>query len=119
MDRAASLPSTSRMQQRPTIFYGLDAEECTIVLTLCFIASIIVCIFVSVFIAGFLLGLGAALIFFFVSAFAIGKYMQKVKHGRPNGYYQQTVKIKLQSFGIGKTFIDKSGYKQPSWGEKE
>ena len=118
-DRAASLPSTTRMQQRPLIFLGLDAEECSIALMVCFVLSVVVCLFVTAFLGGFLLGLGAALIAFFVSIFLFGKYMQKIKHGKPNGYYQQTFKLKLQSIGIGNTFIVNSGYKDITCGDKE
>ena len=41
------------------------------------------------------------------------QFMQRVKHNRPDGYYQQKIMLFMQRMGFGHWYITKSGYRDP------
>ena len=102
-----------RLNVEPAIFKGCSSSELGVIVTL----AIIICLPLSVLLAW---GLGAPSMGLGIAAFTIvltvaitAAVFQRVKRGRPDGYYQQQFIIALSRVGLRRSpFIRRNG----SWG---
>ena len=100
-----------RLNTEPPIFRGCSYTELTAIVVL----SVVIWLPLSFVLAGlagrFSMGLGIATLGVLVTVFLIATWFQRIKRGRPFGYYQQRVVILLHDSGLRPTsLIRRSGY---------
>jgi len=90
-------PLAQRLNSEPVIFHGCTSTE---LITLA-IMSVVTWLPVGgivggVFIGSFPLGMGIAVVGILLTIFIVPKLFQKMKRGKPDGYYQVRIFIFLQ-----------------------
>ena len=88
-----------RMNSEPPIFLGLTNSELFSLAKLGLLVWIPLCLFLAFLIFGgikTILGFGAGLLMTLVTIAAGGKYLQRLKRGRPDGFYGRLMKINAQ-----------------------
>ena len=99
-----------RLNCEPPIFRGCTYSE----LTALVIIAIIIWLPLSFVLAGLVdrisMGLGLATLGVLVTVFMLATWLQRIKRGRPFGYYQQRIVILLHDTGLRPTsLIRRSG----------
>ena len=108
---AASNIRADRLNVEPTIFKGCSSSELGVIVTL----AVIIWLPLSVLLAWALgapsMGLGVAGIAIVLTVVMTAAVFQRVKRGRPDGYYQQRFVIGLSRLGLRRSpFIRRNGY---------
>ena len=107
---AASNIRADRLNVEPTIFKGCSSSELGVIVTL----AVIIWLPLSVLLAWALgapsMGLGVAGIAIVFTVVITAAVFQRVKRGRPDGYYQQRFVIGLSRLGLRRSpFIRRNG----------
>ena len=96
-----------RINNEPVIFRGLSSSELKTGLIVTLIALIPVCAFLGYLLDRMLVGLGTIGIFTMISVMFMGTVFQRIKRGRPDGYYQQRTALLLNQFGFSSSKVVK------------
>ena len=99
-----------RLNVEPAIFKGCSSSELGVIVTL----AVIVWLPLSVLLAWLLgapsMGLGMAGIAIVLTVVITASVFQRIKRGRPNGYYQQRFIIGLSRLGLRRSpFVQRDG----------
>ena len=96
-----------RINNEPVIFRGLSSSEIKTGLIVTLITLIPVCAFLGYLLDRMLVGLGTIGIFTMISVMFMGTIFQRIKRGRPDGYYQQRTALWLNQFGFSSSNVVK------------
>ncbi len=99
-----------RLNVEPTIFKGCSSSELGVVV----VVAALIWLPVSLLLAGLMgavtMGFGLAGVGVVGSVIVMASLLQRMKRGRPDGYYQQQISIWLSDHGLRRTrFIRRSG----------
>lgn len=89
-----------RINNEPVIFRGLSSSELKIVLIVTVISLIPVCITIGYLLDRMLVGFGTIGVLTLLSVMYMGTIFQRIKRGRPNGFYQQRASLLLNGLGL-------------------
>ena len=89
-----------RINNEPVIFRGLSSSELRTGLIVTLITLLPVCAFIGYLLDRMLVGLGSIGIFTMISVMYMGTFFQRIKRGRPDGYYQQRTALLLSRLGF-------------------
>lgn len=100
----------ARLDTEPVIFRGCSSSELGLIVGV----SAAVWLPLSLLLAGLLgaltMGAGIAMLGVLATAFVMATVFQRLKRGRPDGYYQQRLRLKLEDFGLHRSgFIRRTG----------
>ena len=116
-DPADDLPLAFRLQKKPHVILGLTWTECGYA-SLAAGAGALLSAFLLAGVFGNLMLMMPIFLIFSIGYFmGIGLTMQRYKHNRPDGYYQQQLYGLLQRCKLKEYYIDASGYRDPRRGE--
>jgi conjugative transfer region protein (TIGR03750 family) len=96
-----------RINNEPVIFRGLSSSELRTGLIVTLITLIPLCAFIGYLLDRLLVGLGTIGIFTMISVMFMGTVFQRIKRGRPDGYYQQRTALILSQLGFNKSKVVK------------
>lgn len=99
----------SRMNAEPSILRGCSSTELMLVAGVATLIWVPVGIILAFVVGPIVIGLAGACIV--VTVYVGGGVFQKIKRGRPDGFYQHWVALKLHKLGLGGTsyIIPKEG----------
>ena len=86
------------MNEEPSILRGCSSTELTLVACCAVAVWLPVAILLAFFIGAVALGLAGGLIV--ATVYVGGGFFQKIKRGRPDGYYQHRVDLALRKIGL-------------------
>jgi len=89
-----------RINHEPLIFRGMSSSELRTGLIVTLVTLLPVCILIGSLINRMLVGLGLIGIFTMISLMFMGSVFQRIKRGRPDGFYQQRVALFLSRLNI-------------------
>ena len=91
----------SGMTSEAVVFYGCTSTELVVIVagSLVFWAPILALFSIAVF-GTILYGLGFILVFVGITAVVAGRILQGMKRGRPEGHYQQIIRLRLGRYNI-------------------
>jgi conjugative transfer region protein (TIGR03750 family) len=100
----------TRLDTEPVIFRGCSSSELGMIVGV----SAAVWVPVSFLLAGlfgaFTMGAGIAMVGTLATTFAMATAFQHLKRGRPDGYHQQRLRLRLEDLGLrGSGFIRRGG----------
>lgn len=100
-----------RLNAQPTIFRGCTSSELTVIAIFSAIVWIPVCLMVATALGNTVSGLTFGAIAIGMTMFIVATLFQKIKRGRPEGYYQQLIEIAMDKYGLKKApYIRETGY---------
>ena len=113
IDPAQELPLPHRLDHKPIVFMGLTWTEVNYAIAISLIMSAFIGLVAGALMNYFKLILICMILVTPLLFLAIGKFMQRIKHNVPEGFYKQKIKITLQKMGFTHTYILVSGYRDP------
>ena len=112
-DPAEELPLAFRFEKKPNVVMGMTWSECSYAACSSGLIALVLGLVLGVVLNKLMLALPVFLICSIALFVSIGKFMQRYKHNRPEGYYQQKLYGVLQKMKLGSYYIDQSGYRDP------
>jgi conjugative transfer region protein (TIGR03750 family) len=112
-DPALQLPLAYRLSRKPNVILGLTWTECGYAVLLSGGTALAVGLVAATAAGNLMMALPVFLFLSVLLFIALGKFMQRYKHNRPEGYYQQRLYLMLQRIGFGNWYITESGYRDP------
>ncbi len=113
MDPAAQLPLAFRLEKKPNVIMGLTWVECCYSALFSGLGALSIGLLLGSLINNLMFALPTFLVACVVLFLIVGKFMERYKHNRPDGYYQQKLYGLLQRLRFGSYYIVKSGYRDP------
>ena len=99
-----------RLNSEPPVFLGLSNTEMFLLLKVGMGVWMPVCLIVAFLLGKTILGFGVGFALAIATVAVGGKFMQKLKRGRPEGYHERLIKIRLQDRGLANcSYIRYSG----------
>lgn len=99
-----------RMNEEPSIFKGCSTTELLVIVVAATVFWLPVCMIVGLLFGAMVMGLGATGVCVVGTAVLGAGFFQKLKAGRPDGYYQQRLRIFLaRNKLMSSPFILRSG----------
>ena len=100
-----------RLNEEPAIFRGCSSSELVAILLAAIAFWLPVGILVGLAVGFPLMGVGGAAVFILATIFVSATVFQRIKRGRPTGYYQQLVLLTLHRAGLRRApVILRSGF---------
>ncbi len=100
----------SNVNEEAVVFRGASTGELMSIATVSSVVIIPVFILVGLMIGRTTIMLSLSLVAIFIAIFALATLMQRVKRGRPDGYYQQKLILFKKRTGMGQShFIQEHG----------
>ncbi len=96
-----------RINNEPVIFRGLSSSELKLGLIVSIIVLLPICTLLGYWMDRVLVGIGSIGIFTMISIMYMGTFFQRIKRGRPDGFYQQRVALLLSRLGLKKLNVIK------------
>lgn len=98
------------LDAEPVLVAGCTGAEIGVIILLSIVASTVI----GVFLLGILFGLWGATIPFVlllsgITSVVLSKMLRSSKRGKPEGYYSQSISVKLKEMGVVKDLIHKNG----------
>ena len=90
-----------RINNEPVIFRGLSSSELRTGLIVTVITLLPICAFIGYLLDRLLVGFGSIGILTLISVMFMGTVFQRIKRGRPDGFYQQRTSILINRLGFG------------------
>jgi len=113
MDPSAQLPLAFRLEKKPHVIMGLTWVECCYAALFSALGAVALGLTIGAWIDNPMFALPAFLVICVVLFVLVGKFMERYKHNRPDGYYQQKLYGLLQVLRFGSYYITRSGYRDP------
>ncbi len=99
-----------RLNVEPTIFRGCSSSELGIIVTVAALVWLPVSLLLAGLMGAITMGFGLAGVGVVATVIVMASLFQRLKRGRPDGYYQQQVGILLADHGLRRSsFIRRSG----------
>ncbi len=96
-----------RINNEPVIFRGLSSSELKLGLIVSIIVLLPICTLLGYWMDRVLVGIGSIGIFTMISIMYMGTFFQRIKRGRPDGFYQQRMALLLSRLGLKKLNVMK------------
>lgn len=100
-----------RMNAEPAIFRGCSSSELGLIVTLAIVAWLPVSLLIAALMGALSMAFGLAGIAIVVSVIVTASVFQRIKRGRPDGYYQQRLAISLADLELRRSpFVRRDGH---------
>lgn len=99
-----------RLNEEPVIFKGCSSSELGVLVAAAALAWLPVSVLLAWLAGATTMGFGVAAVGIVATVIVTASLFQRLKRGRPEGYYQQRFILWLQDFGLHRTpFVRRSG----------
>lgn len=92
-----------RMNAEPAIFKGCCSSELGLIVGVALVVWLPVSLLLAWLLGAITMGFGIAGVGVVVTVVVMATLFQRIKRGRPDGYYQQWLRIRLQATGCYRT----------------
>ena len=100
----------NRLNAEPSIFKGCSSSELGVIVGVAALIWLPVSLLLAWLMGAVTMGFGIAGVGVVATVIAMATLFQRLKRGRPDGYYQQQITILLDDYGLGRSpFIRRSG----------
>lgn len=100
----------ARLDTEPVIFRGCSSSELGMIVGVAAAVWLPLSFLLAGLLGAFTMGAGIAMVGVLATAFVMATVFQRLKRGRPDGYYQQRLRLKLEDLGLRRSgFIRRSG----------
>lgn len=100
----------TRLDTEPVIFRGCSSSELGMIVGIAAAVWLPVSFLLAGLFGVFTMGAGIAMVGVLATAFVMATVFQRLKRGRPDGYYQQRLRLRLEDLGLRRSgFIRRSG----------
>ena len=89
-----------RLNSEPSIFRGCSSSELGMIVSLSVLVWLPLSLLLAWLLGAVTMGFGFAGVGVVVTVVACATIFQRIKRGRPEGYYQQQIQIYLHDFGL-------------------
>ena len=89
-----------RLNAEPAIFKGCSSSELGMIVGLAIVIWLPLSLLLAWLLGAITMGFGIAGVGVVASVVVMATVFQRIKRGRPDGYYQQWLRIRLQSTGL-------------------
>ncbi|PID63414.1 MAG: TIGR03750 family conjugal transfer protein [Gammaproteobacteria bacterium] len=94
-----------RVNEPAAVFSGCTLNETTAIVIVSFLFWITMALVLGPLFGVTALFFGASIVLTILSTYALANYLRALKHGRPSGYYQQMMMLKLEALGVGESHL--------------
>jgi conjugative transfer region protein (TIGR03750 family) len=99
-----------RLDTESVIFRGCSSSELGMIVGLSAAVWLPMSFLLAGLLGAFTMGAGIAMLGVLATVFVTATVFQRLKRGRPDGYYQQRLRLRLEDLGLrGSGFIRRSG----------
>jgi conjugative transfer region protein (TIGR03750 family) len=100
----------TRLDTEPVIFRGCSSSELGMIVTLSAVVWLPMSFLLAGLLGAFTMGAGIAMMGVLATVFLTATVFQRLKRGRPDGHYQQRLRLALEDLGLrGSGLIRRSG----------
>lgn len=100
----------ARLDTEPVIFRGCSSSELGMIVGVSAAVWLPLSLLIAALLGALTMGAGIAMVGVLATAFVMATVFQRLKRGRPDGYYQQRLRLKLEDLGLRRSgFIRRSG----------
>jgi len=92
-----------RLNAEPAIFKGCSSSELGMIVGLAIVVWLPFSLLLAWLLGAITMGFGIAGVGVVATVVVMAKLFQRIKRGRPEGYYQQWLRIRLQTLGLYRT----------------
>ena len=92
-----------RLNAEPAIFKGCSSSELGMIVGLAIVIWLLLSLLLAWLLGAITMGFGIAGVGVVATVVALATLFQRIKRGRPEGYYQQWLRIRLQTMGLYRT----------------
>lgn len=92
-----------RLNAEPAIFKGCSSSELGMILGLAIVVWLPLSLLLAWLLGAITMGFGIAGVGVVATVVVMATLFQRIKRGRPEGYYQQWLRIRLQTIGLYRT----------------
>ena len=92
-----------RLNAEPAIFKGCSSSELGTIVGLAIVVWLPLSLLLAWLLGAITMGFGFAGVGVVATVVVVATLFQRIKRGRPDGYYQQWLRIRLQSTGLYRT----------------
>jgi conjugative transfer region protein (TIGR03750 family) len=92
-----------RLNAEPVIFRGCSSSELGMIVGLAIVLWLPFSLLLAWLLGAVTMGFGIAGVGVVITVIGMASFFQRVKRGRPEGYYQQWLRIRLQHWGVALT----------------
>ena len=92
-----------RLNAEPAIFKGCSSSELGMIVGLAIVIWLPLSLLLAWLLGAITMGFGIAGVGVVATVVALATLFQRIKRGRPEGYYQQWLRIRLQTMGLYRT----------------
>ena len=92
-----------RLNAEPAIFKGCSSSELGMILGLAIVVWLPLSLLLAWLLGAITMGFGIAGVGVVATVVVMATLFQRIKRGRPEGYYQQWLRIRLQTMGLYRT----------------
>ena len=100
----------TRLDTEPVIFRGCSSSELGTIVGISAAVWLPVSFLLAGLLGAFTMGAGIAMVGVLATTFVMATLFQRLKRGRPDGYHQQALRLKLEDIGLRRSgFIRRTG----------
>lgn len=100
----------NRLNAEPAIFKGCSSSELGLIVVVAALIWLPVSLLLAWLLGAITMGFGMAGVGVVATVIVMATLFQRLKRGRPDGYYQQQIAIRLADYGVRRSpFIRRSG----------
>ena len=92
-----------RLNAEPAIFKGCSSSELGMIVGLAIVVWLPLSLLLAWLLGAITMGFGIAGVGVVATVVVMATLFQRIKRGRPDGYYQQWLRIRLQTMGLYRT----------------
>ena len=92
-----------RLNAEPAIFKGCSSSELGMIVGLAIVVWLPLSLLLAWLLSAITMGFGIAGVGVVATVVVMATLFQRIKRGRPEGYYQQWLRIRLQTIGLYRT----------------
>ncbi len=92
-----------RLNAEPAIFKGCSSSELGMIVGLAIVSWLPLSLLLAWLLGAITMGFGIAGVGVVATVVVMATLFQRIKRGRPEGYYQQWLRIRLQTMGLYRT----------------
>ena len=100
-----------RLNAEPAIFKGCSSSELGMIVGVAILVWLLLSLLLAWLLGAVTMGFGIAGVGVVATVVVMATLFQRIKRGRPEGYYQQWLRIRLQSMGLVRApWVLRSGF---------
>ncbi len=104
-DDAYDLVTLTRLNHEPIVLLGLNRSEIVMLLCVSTLVWLPLMQVVWIIMGKWMMGLPVGLMFITATVVVAGAILRKVKTNRPEGYYQQVIRLRMEDFHLLSTHL--------------